>query len=350
MFASKQRPPGGRRPQPPRKSASPGWSFFASKGSGRAPVAKRREAAVKQPEAVPVNPGFHRRALARAWRQFHEGSLSHWITTTVIALSLTIYGAFTLFLANANTLLEKWRGDNLVTVFMEVKAGQGDTERIQERLRGMPGVGAVTLVTPVAALSRMKGMLGSEAGLVDGLEENPLPFSLEFQGAPEQGEAITAMARQVESWPGVEAVAYDMQWAERLAAIVRVFRFTGNALSALLLSAVALIISNTIKLTIIARREEVEVMRFMGATDGFIKTPFIYEGVLQGLLGALISLMLTSLLFLGAQEAARELGQAFGFHFRLHHLPWDQLAIILALGVSLGLVGAVISVSRFLKV
>ena len=266
---------------------------------------------------VTISKSFQLRSLIRAWNRFHAGSLSHWTTTIIIALSLTIFGAFTLLLSNANTALDNWTGDNLVTVFLEDNASINQMEAIREKISELPGIGQGVVVSPAQAMGRMKNRLGSEAGLLDNLDENPLPYSLEFQLTDKEYEKTADLAYEIGIWSGVEAVSYDQQWAEKLAAVIHSFRFIGTVLTILLLTAVALIISNTIKLTIIARRDEVEVMRFMGATDSFIKTPFVYEGVLQGLFGAIGALIFTILLYWGAEGAAAELGAAFGIFINL---------------------------------
>ncbi|MBF0382119.1 MAG: ABC transporter permease [Magnetococcales bacterium] len=339
-------------------------SLGGKKASGRKgrlakkSVKNKRPSSVKRIKATTIEGGkdvtisksFQLRSLQRAWNRFHAGSLSHWTTTIIIALSLTIFGAFTLLLSNANTALEQWTGDNLITVFLEENTTIHQMEEIQNRIAQNPGVDQLSVVSPAQAMGRMKNMLGSEAGLLDNLSENPLPYSIEFRLHDKKYEKTANLAFKIGTWLGVEAVSYDQQWAEKLAAVIRTFRFVGSVLTLLLLTAVALIISNTIKLTIIARRDEVEVMRFMGATDSFIKTPFIYEGVLQGLLGAIGALLLTSLLYWGADGATTELGSAFGIFIELHYLQVNQLLLIMALGIFLGLTGALISLSRFLEI
>ncbi|MBF0285535.1 MAG: ABC transporter permease [Magnetococcales bacterium] len=297
-----------------------------------------------------VGGGFHRRAMRRAWRQFHEGSLSHWITVMVIALALTIYGAFALLLSNANTAMEGWRVDNTVTIFLKKQEDGKQAERVKKRLEDVAGIGSPVVSSPEQGMGRLKELLGTEAGVLDGLEENPLPYAVEFQLLEPDPAKAAALTSGIAQWREVEAVSFDRQWADRLAAVVTVVRYAGMALSALLLSAVALIISNTIKLTILARREEVEVMRFMGATNSFIKIPFIYEGVLQGVLGSFLALGLTSGLFLGARQVALELGRAFGLSLPMHFLPPLELGLMMGLGIGLGFLGSMISLSRFLEV
>lgn len=293
---------------------------------------------------------FHLRSLLRAWKRFRGGSLSHWATTIVIALSLTIHGSFVLMLANADAAIQKWKGDNLVTVFLQPTASVSQLTQIRDQLAKNPEIHGLTIVSPADAMARMKTMLGSEAALLDNLQDNPLPYSLEFHAQDDHVDNLKTLAQDISSLPGIESVSYDHEWAKKLAATLQFIRTIGMSLIVLLLSAVALIIANTIKLTIIARRDEIEVMRFMGATNLFIKTPFLYEGIIQGLLGALSATVLILLLYGGTSQATSELLHAFGVHLDLIFLSWPQLFFLLSLGVGLGLVGALISLSRFLEI
>nr|CRH07483.1 Cell division protein FtsX [Candidatus Magnetococcus massalia] len=294
--------------------------------------------------------GFHQRAMRQAWRQFRTGSMVHWTTIVVIALALTIYGVFALLLNNASLILEQWRGDNLIAVFMDVHATQNQLDYVHGQLSAHPGITELNHVSPNQALTRMKALLGTEAGLLSGLEENPLPYSLEFTLQPGYEQQSSQIAQAATNWPGVDAVTYNRQWVERLDAVLQAVRLGGNALSFLLLVAVAFIISNTLKLTIVARRDEIEVMRFVGATDAFIKTPFIYEGILQGILGALASMLMIFLFYFIAAQAISDFGHSFGFTLVLVPLPWYQMLFIITMGIFLGIMGALLSTIRFLKI
>ncbi|MBF0127710.1 MAG: ABC transporter permease [Magnetococcales bacterium] len=327
----------------------------ANRAATRRPA--REEGTGTPPPATPTGEGqsallgnFHLRSLKCAWRPFSEKSLSHWTTTVVIALALTIYGTFYLLLVNANAALSKWENDNSITVFMQRNADRNMLLGVGKMVKSRAGVTELLFISPKEALTRLKGMMGEEAALLDELEENPLPYSLEFKLMGQNRAQAAALAKEIGGLPGVETVSYDHQWADRLGSLVRVIRYIGNVLSLMLLAAVALIVSNTIKLTIIARRDEVEIMRFLGADDAFIKTPFIYEGVLQGLLGACGALLLTGLLYLGAHEVILDLGRSFGTNLQLEFLPVSQLALLVIIGGALGLSGAFISLSRFLEV
>lgn len=301
-------------------------------------------------DATPYGDNFHIRSFFRAWRRFRGGSLSHWTTTIIIALSLTIYGGFVLMLTNADSAVQQWKGDHLVTVFLQKDVSVTQLTQIGEQLAKKAEILDLTTVSPSEAMARMKTMLGPEAGLLDNLKDNPLPYSFEFHVMGNNPEHASFLANDIRSWPGIEAVSFDYEWAQKLSAIIQFIRYTGMALLTLLLTAVALIVSNTIKLTIIARRDEIEVMRFMGATDTFIKAPFIYEGVIQGLLGAIGAIAMILALYSGASTATSDLANAFGVNIVLHFLSWPQLSFQMILGVTLGLIGALISLSRFLEI
>ncbi|MEG3638123.1 permease-like cell division protein FtsX [Magnetococcus sp. PR-3] len=311
----------------------------------KAPAPKPTPLLEKPPK---VSGGFHQRAIRQALSQFRSGSMAHWTTIVVIALSLTIYGVFALLITNANMVLEQWRGDNLIAVFLDIHANQNQMDSVYQKLADTPGVIELNAVSPTDALQRMKALLGTEAGLLNGLDENPLPYSLEFKLSTGHEHKIKALAQQATAWEGVDAVTYNRQWVERLDLVVSSVRMGGNVLSFLLLTAVAFIISNTLKLTIVARKDEIEVMRFIGATNGFIKAPFVYEGVFQGVLGAFGALLLMILFHQLAAHAIQNLGNSFGFTLILVPLPWVQSMFILGIGIVLGLIGAMLSTMRFL--
>ncbi|MBF0341732.1 MAG: ABC transporter permease [Magnetococcales bacterium] len=329
--------------------------FSSGARSGNRPASRRDEEPNGRPPSAMQSEGrgpgwnnFHLRAIQRAWRPFADKSLSHWTTLIVIALALTIHGAFSLLLVNANTALNQWEEENLVTVFMQRSVEREQMVQIGKKIKSHPSVADLTIIAPKEAVTRLKKMMGEGAGLLDELDENPLPYSMEFRLSKSDRSLAVTLAREIEAMPGVESVSYDHQWAERLSAVIRVIRYVGNVMSFLLLAAVALIVSNTIKLTIIARRDEVEIMRFLGADDAFIKAPFIYEGLLQGILGAGGALVLTALLHFGVRNAVMELGRTFGTTIQWEFLPLTQLGVLVGLGAILGLSGALLSVSRFL--
>lgn len=341
----------GRRQETPIRRPPPATT--PRKSLLQRTLAKRRDTAAAKPvesSKIRVQHNFHLRAMVRAWRRFQEGSLSHWTTTVIIALSLTIFGSFALLLTNVEAVMAKWRIDNTLTIFLDRHVKKDDIQTIRRKLNEIPGIAAIDETDPTNAMLRLKKMIGQEAAFLDDLDENPLPYTMEILLVEEDIARAATIATNIQTWRGVESVVYDRKWLERLSAIMHSMRRLGFIFSGLLLVAVALIISNTIKLTIIARRDEVEVMRFMGATDGFIKIPFLYEGILQGLLGALLAVLLMGLLNLSAHPVLTELETSFGFQLHWHFLPIIHLVGLVFLGILLGLSGSLLAVTRFLEV
>ncbi|MEO5365107.1 MAG: permease-like cell division protein FtsX [Magnetococcus sp. WYHC-3] len=292
--------------------------------------------------------GLHRRSLARAWRPLREGSLSHWTSVVIIALALGIFGIFSLLADNANRGIQAWSGDNRVLVFLKETAGATEAEAVAAFLTRNASISEVTIIPPATAAERTRRLLGPQGDLLDALPENPFPYSLEFTilGTAASSEPTLAALAQHDA---VAQVDFDRQWAQKLVALLESLRFVTHALSALLLLAVALIIANTVKLTILGRREEVEVMRFLGASATFIRTPYLYEGMIQGLLGALAGMALVGVFFLGARSATGALAQMVGLDTLLAPPAAVTLLLLPLSGMLVGLAGALLAIVRFMR-
>ena len=187
------------------------------------------------------------------------------------------------------------------------------------------------------------------AGILEGLKDNPLPASLEVKLRPQFGRAgnIEDLSGRLERLPGVDEVHYGRRWVAKLKIFVEVIKLVGITVGGLLLFATIFVISNTIKLTFYSRQEELEIMRLVGATDFFIKTPFLIEGLLHGLGGALLAAGGLSLLMLF-------LFSHLDLPLRLAILPGSLTPVqivtgFLGLGLILGALGSTVSLRRFLR-
>ena len=228
-----------------------------------------------------------------------------------------------------------------------------------EGIRHQPFVHTVSTVTlageevsPKAALDRLVKELGSAAESLRGLPEDPLPPSLEVR-IPEgrrAPEALRALAAELRALPAVTGVDYGEQAVERLHAMARALRWAGLLAFAVLVGATLIIVSATLQLAIYARREEVEIQKLVGATDRFVQAPFLLEGVVQGLAGALLAVIALSVF---RQTAGPQLASLFSF-LRLPTVaagpsPWLEAAQLAAVGAALGLAGSYLAVHRFLR-
>jgi cell division transport system permease protein len=196
----------------------------------------------------------------------------------------------------------------------------------------------------------LKKQMKHQSSLLSDLKENPLPdaFEIRMIAASQNREKIETLADRIESLPSVEAVEYGQGWLDRFANIFNLFRLAGYAMGGLFFMASVFIVANTTRLVLYSRREEVEIMRLVGAEDGFIKAPFYIEGLIQGAVGGLIGLILLYVTFLFiSSNVEQDLSYSF-FHIRF--LPPEIFLIIIVCSMLVGWIGAYISLKQFLNV
>ena len=186
--------------------------------------------------------------------------------------------------------MERWQTSAEVTVYLQKGFDEEKQKALFETVKNFEGVLEPQWISEEQALVRFKTELGSQQSLLDGLKSNPLPASIEFRmdqvlvESPENLERLTGRIRSME---GVDDVQSGSEWVQRMALVKQGLMLLGLFLGAGLLVTVIFIISNTIKLMVYAREEEIEIMRLVGATESFIRAPFILEGMIQGFLGTL---------------------------------------------------------------
>lgn len=218
---------------------------------------------------------------------------------------------------------------------------------LMEAVQKVSGISEVTFVSKEIALERMKEQFGEQQDILEGLEENPLRDSLEIKTSdPNQ---VRTVAEQVQKMDGVSEVNYGQDYVDKLLAFTRAVRLGGIGLVVMLVIATVLTISNTIRLAVYARRREISIMKLVGATDWYIRRPFMMEGILLGVIGSLLSMGLT------AWGYARFVAYV---HRNIPFLPvlgageilWNLTGGLILLGGLLGAIGSVVSMRRFLKV
>ncbi len=271
------------------------------------------------------------------------------ITVGTIALAILIACAFALFFVNTGHMLNAWQKGVRMMVYL--KAGTTEAARLDTRYRlsRIDGIENVVFISRQEALRRLKEQMPSRSGLLEDLRENPLPDAFEVTVVPGgQAEAVIELvAQRITSLPAVDDVEYGRRWLRRFAQVINLFRLAGFAVGGLLFMAAVFIVANTIRLVLYSRREEIEIMRLVGATDGFIKIPFYLEGTILGAVGAVIGL---AVLFAGYWTFVSRLQQELGAGARLigFFSPAVCLAIVAA-GMLVGWLGCLISLKQFMK-
>ena len=268
------------------------------------------------------------------------------VTTAVavitIAVSLVLVGAFALLLANMEELLGRFGDDLQVTVYLEDGLSAAQVDELTRIALTVEGVQGARVVSKAEALERFRSGVGQGSALLEGLGENPLPASLELTLTPAQRSAA-GMARVVGSLKGLAGVselASGQDWVEGYLRAIALLRGIGWGLGLILAFATLLIVANTIRLAVFARRDELEILGLVGASRAFVNGPFLLEGLLQGAVAGALALALLYALFrlvLPGFEfgLALLLGGMAPRFFEPH-----EMAALVAGGAALGFVGS----------
>jgi cell division transport system permease protein len=265
----------------------------------------------------------------------------------VLGIALALPAGLYVALSNLQGYAQALAADPQLSVFLALDASQTDVAQTGTRLREHPGVVGVRYVSRDEALKQLKTRTGL-ADVVDSLAENPLPDAFVVQPRDAAPQALEQLRDELRGWPKIVHVQLDAIWARRLEAGLRLARLAVWLLATLFAFALVAVTFNTIRLQILTRREEIEVVKLIGATDPFIRRPLLYFGAVQGLAGGLAAwaIVATSLYWLNGGLA--ELSQLYGTRLALQQLtPEDGLSLLLFSAV-LGWFGAWLSVNQHL--
>ena len=288
---------------------------------------------------------YLRKALGNIW----TNPFLSLVTLSTIAISMLILGLFSLIYLNVQQSLQQMGGELQITAYLQETISPEQAKVLRSKVADWPEVEEITYISKEQALARFRSQLREYAGILEGLKENPLPASLELTLMPQYGRSgnIKELSTRLGRLIGVAEVQYGRKWMAKLRVFVEVMKLVGITVGGLLLIATIFVISNTIRLTFYSRREELEIMRLVGATDFFIKAPFLIEGLLHGLGGALLAAGGLSLLILFLFS---HLDLPLRLAVMAGSLPTGQLvAGFLGLGLLLGVLGSMVSLRRFLR-
>ena len=265
-----------------------------------------------------------------------------------VALSLLILGVFIILVMNLNHMASVLESQVQVTVYLQDTLKEVEVREIGTRITKLPGVTRVNFIAKEEAMNRFKQRLGEQQGLLAELgEANPLPNSFEVK--LDRPERVKPVALAIAQLKGVEAARYGQEVVEQLFNLTRMVRTFGVVLILFLGLAALFIIVNTIRLTVFARRREIGIMKYVGATDWFIRWPFIIEGVLLGFLGACIAVLPLTQFY---SMLTGQVYESLAFLPLLPKYPFMGYVniFLLCAGIGIGALGSVISVKKFLKV
>ncbi|BAN36440.1 hypothetical protein SCD_n02640 [Sulfuricella denitrificans skB26] len=290
----------------------------------------------------------HRLALGLILGRFVRAPFSSLLAMMVFGVTLSLpLGLYTL-IENVKAVADNVSLEPQITVFMSVGADAGSTRQVESRLKELNTIKQFRFIPRDRALQELL----QSTGLVDvaaGLERNPLPDAFVIEPKNINPGELEKLRKDLTKLPKVDKVLLDTAWAERLNAMVRLGRDVTLILAILLGFALVVITSNTIRLQILSQREEIEVSTLIGATDAFIRRPFLYHGALQGLGGGIAAWLIVSLGLQLLNVGIADLAKLYTTQFRL--LPLDSVDILSLLLFSslLGWLGAFLAVGRHLR-
>ena len=289
--------------------------------------------------------------LRRVFASLRDLFWTHFLTSGTMAMTLFVFGGFLLLQENLNRLFSGWSNQLQIFAYLEEGLKASELRSVQRRLRSYPEVEGIRYVSKKEAWENFRKDLGAQSSVLEGLEDGILPSSLEIKVKKpyRQRALVEDLANRLKGEKGIGAVEYPEEWIEKLSVLLLAVQWAKWIFGGFLFLASFLIVGSTVKLAIMARKEEIEIMQLVGASEGLIKAPFVIEGMIQGVVGASFSILFLWLLLL---VLSARLPSSMGILLpvgQLHFLDLWQVFYLIILGWMLGAAGTLISLRRFLK-
>ncbi|ARD20562.1 permease-like cell division protein FtsX [Shewanella japonica] len=285
-------------------------------------------------------------SIGELWRN----PISSVMTMAVLGVSLSLPAALQVLVKNAENITQSWNNAAEISLFINEGRSEQSVQSLISRIKVYAEVDVVDYINRDQALEEFQRLSGFGEAL-SYLDSNPLPAvvvvtPLARHSSPEGARQLLA---KLEQEPEVSFGRLDIEWLERLQAMVRLIERTVLAIAALLVLAVVLVIGNTIRLAIMNRRTEIEVMKLVGATEAFIQRPFLYTGIWYGVIGGVLAWIIINLLVWYLDSALAELLGLYGSQLQIQSLSVAELVKLVLLASFLGWLGSYLSVRQHLR-
>ncbi|MBI4193602.1 MAG: ABC transporter permease [Betaproteobacteria bacterium] len=290
----------------------------------------------------------HIRTLGATLAKLARAPVSTLLNVGAVGVALALPVGLYVGLASLQHLAGGLRVEPQVSLFLARDAGRGDVAQIDSRLKQHPGVRGFRHVSRERALEEIKTRSGL-ADVVESLGHNPLPDAFIVDASDAAPQNLEALRAEFLRWPKVAHVQLDSAWARRLDAVLRLGRLAVLTLGTLLAFALVAITFNTIRLQIMTQRDEIEVVKLIGATDPFVRRPFLYYGATLGLAGGVAAWLIVAAGICVFNDGLQELSGLYGMRFELRSMSVGDSFSLLAFSAWLGWFGAWLSVSRHLS-
>ncbi len=272
------------------------------------------------------------------------------MTVMVIAISLALPTTCYLVWKNIHTAASQWYPTPQLTVYLNKSLSNEQGQQLAEQLKGLDGVDNIIYLSKTQALQEFREWSGFDSAL-DMLEGNPLPAVVMLLPKAEARETaqLKTMRGEALKMVGVDDVRLDDGWFTRLTTLTGLIATIAGVLATLMIVAVFLVIGNSIRLSIFSRRDSINVMKLIGATDGFILRDFLNNGALLGLCGAMVAIVITQFTVFAFTAAVSQVASVFGTQFALQGIGWDEALLLLIIATMIGWSAAWLSTMRHLS-
>ena len=285
----------------------------------------------------------------RAVQDIKDNGFLSSVTIITIALSILILSAFALFFTNVNNVMNYWEKGIKIMAYLKPGTSQKNLHDIKRNIQKIYGVQNVNFISKEEAFKKLKKQMKRQSSILMNLNENPLPdaFEICMTTSSQRSEKVEEIATKIESMPLIEDIEYGQKWLKQFTNIFDLFRLAGYTMSGIFFIAAVFIMANTIRLAIYMRREEIEIMRLVGASEKFIKVPFYIESIIQGTLGGITGI---AALFITFKLISSNIENGFKYEFLdIKFLSPEFYCGIILCSIFVGWLGCYISLKQFLK-
>ena len=290
-----------------------------------------------------------KRFCKRALKDIRDNRFLTVITIITIAMAIMIAAAFALFFVNVSDILNLWQKGIRMMVYLKPNTSQTARWATQQKIQSISGVNQLHYISKQDALNNLKQIMANHSALLENLKENPLPdaFEVTLQPSARNSETLALMAAQISALSTIQEVEYGQPWIRKFSNIIKLFRLAGYGIGALFFMATVFIVANTIRLVLYSRRDEIEIMRLVGATDRFIKIPFYLQGMIQGGVGTLMGLLV---LFSGYFLLTTNFNQNMANDLiTLRFFSLNICSTMIVGGIGIGWLGSWVSLKQFIN-
>lgn len=294
---------------------------------------------------------YFRYFILRALRNMRQWPVLCSAAILTMAVALTTVATFFLVVINIQSLAHNWSEEVQVVAYFQTAPPRTELAKLVTQIEALPDVKQALFVSKTEAFQRFASRLGDDAGLLEGVSRDLLPASIEItlQKTSRNRAGVGRVVNELKKDRRFEDLRFGQEWLERFEKFIELLKFVGLVLGSFFLLAALFIVSNTIKLTLYARRDELEIMALVGATKNFIQVPFLLEGAMQGFFSGLLALGFLSLSF---QLLVKKSLQSFWLtpvDFNAVFLAGSQQLVLVLSGVLLGLLGSLFSLRKFVR-